>query len=69
MIDVCYVISWRYSDGSASGTVCVHHDKARSEAVLRILEEQGEARRFRIEAVPFDPAHAAPAAASTKESA
>lgn len=64
MIDVCYVISWRYSDGSASGTVCAHHDKARAEAMLKILSEHGEMRRYLLEAVPFDPAVPLPSGTS-----
>lgn len=54
MIDVCYVISWRYSDGSGNGTVCAHHDKARAEAMLRILTDQADMRNFTLEAVPYD---------------
>jgi hypothetical protein len=53
-VRICYVISWHYGDGSGSGTVCVHLNKERAEAMLKILDEQGEMRRYRLEAVPFD---------------
>lgn len=54
MAETAYVITWRYSDGSASGATAAFTDKARAHRLLEILNTTDSVRNFKIEAVPFD---------------
>lgn len=53
-MNVVYVITWRYSDGSSSGAVSAHASKASAEAMLAILNDQDGIRQYVIETVPSE---------------
>lgn len=53
MNGIAYVVTWRWSDGSGSGATAVFLDRARADALVKILAE-GSSRDHKVEAVPFD---------------
>lgn len=53
-MEMVYVITWRYSDGSGSGATAAFTDKSRAEKLVDILLASDSMRNFKIEAVPFD---------------
>lgn len=54
MIDVVYVVLWRYGDGSASGAVAAFSTSAAAEKLVALLKDQESRRSFKIEAIPFE---------------
>jgi len=57
MMKIIYVISWRYSDGSASGVVSAHGTREGAEVMLGILADHCDGvRGFSIHEVPFQEA-------------
>jgi hypothetical protein len=66
MLDVAYVITWRYSDGSGSGATAAFTNKARAEVLVQVLQQDVSMRQYKLEAVPFDAAPALPAEGQPK---
>lgn len=50
-----FVITWRYSDGSGSGAVCVCQSADMADRLLSILQaaSDGAMRGFSIEQIPY----------------
>lgn len=54
-MSVLYVVTWRYSDGSASGTVSAHRTEACARQMLDILENNCSGmRQFDVKVTPAD---------------
>jgi hypothetical protein len=66
MLQIAYVVTWRWSDGSGSGATAVFMDKARAEVLIKVLTADTASRDYKIEAVPFDAAPPAPSGESSK---
>lgn len=53
-MDTLYVITWKYSDGSAFGVVRVYYTQESAELDEKMLRENSDGtRQFEVVAVPY----------------
>ena len=53
-IQLAYVVTWRYYDGSGGEIVSVHGRKQDAERMLALLERHAEGRKFEVHPAPSD---------------